>query len=348
MPLEAVLQSDRDPHSGFRIGLSRSDWRFDATPDVTLASERRHSKPKGLRARTYGKHVLAEPWHSRVWMAAPCGTGCRLILLLLLLLGIAIACFTLPIDKILNGFLMWIHKDLGAWGPVALALAYIPLTVFAVPASILTIGGGYLFGLSIGFLADSIGATFGATAAFLVGRTVGRSIVTAKLKDYPQFQVVSLAVQRSGFKIVLLLRLVPILPFNALNYLLSITPVTLGKYMLASWIGMMPITLVLVYVGTTIKDLSDISHKWGHFTTFEWVFLTIGLVASVVLILLISQIARRSLDKSMLEIETESTSLPVDNPSGSGEVSELRQPLMIRIDPVDCSQNKKFEHPLLD
>jgi uncharacterized membrane protein YdjX (TVP38/TMEM64 family) len=109
-----------------------------------------------------------------------------------------------------------------------LALAYIPPTVLAVPASVLTLGGGYLFGLPVGFMADSIGATVGAGAAFLVGRTIGKPFVVSRLKDYPKFRSVAIAINRSGFKIVLLLRLVPLLPFNMLNYLLSVTPVPVG------------------------------------------------------------------------------------------------------------------------
>uniref|UniRef100_A0A8R7TE86 VTT domain-containing protein n=1 Tax=Triticum urartu TaxID=4572 RepID=A0A8R7TE86_TRIUA len=89
-----------------------------------------------------------------------------------LLTAAGVALFTLPVEKILKDFLLWIKENLGAWGPLVLALAYIPLTVLAVPASILTLGGGYLFGLPVGFVADSIGATIGATAAFLLGRTV--------------------------------------------------------------------------------------------------------------------------------------------------------------------------------
>ncbi|CAI9770377.1 unnamed protein product [Fraxinus pennsylvanica] len=72
-------------------------------------------------------------------------------------------------------------------------------------------------------------------------------------------------------QIVLLLRLVPLLPFNMLNYLLSVTPVSIGHYMLASWLGMMPITFALVYVGTTLKDLSDVTHGWGEFSKTCWV-----------------------------------------------------------------------------
>nr|TKR78383.1 transmembrane protein 64-like [Populus alba] len=136
------------------------------------------------------------------------------------------------------------------------------------PFAYLQLGGGYLFGLPVGFVADSIGA---AGAAFLLGRTIGRSFVVSKLKDYPKFSSVAIAIQKSGFKIVLLLRLVPLLPFKMLNYLLSITPVPIREYMLASWIGMMPITLALVYIGTTLKDLSDVTHGWSEFSTTRWV-----------------------------------------------------------------------------
>ncbi|KAJ6860034.1 hypothetical protein NC651_036387 [Populus alba x Populus x berolinensis] len=65
-----------------------------------------------------------------------------------------------------------------------------------------------------------------------------------------------------------------------LNYLLSITPVPIGEYMLASWIGMMPITLALVYIGTTLKDLSDVTHGWSEFSTTRWVLIVLGLVVS--------------------------------------------------------------------
>ncbi|XP_031377131.1 uncharacterized protein LOC116192662 isoform X2 [Punica granatum] len=204
-------------------------------------------------------------------MALTWGSALRIALLLFLAGAAVVACFTLPVEKILKDFLIWVHKDLGPWGPVVLAIAYIPLTVLAVPASVLTLGGGYLFGLPVGFLADSIGATIGAGAAFLLGRTIGKSFVVSKLKDYPQFRSVALAIHRSGFKIVLLLRLVPLLPFNLMNYFLSVTPVPICQYMLASWIGMMPITFALVYVGTTLKDLSDVTHGWGKFSTTRWV-----------------------------------------------------------------------------
>ncbi|CAN6481966.1 unnamed protein product [Victoria cruziana] len=260
----------------------------------------------------------------------------RLLVLLLLLAAITTACVTLPIEKILKDFLVWIKQNLGPWGPLVLAIAYIPLTVLAVPASILTLGGGYLFGLPIGFLADSIGATIGATAAFLLGRTIGKPLVMSKLKDYPQFQAVAIAIQRSGFKIVLLLRLVPLLPFNMLNYLLSVTPVSISEYMMASWLGMMPITFALVYVGTTLKDLSDVTHGWNEISTTRWVMLVCGLVLSVILMICVTKVAKSSLDKALMENDTAvdvvaSSQLPISvDPS-----MDLHQPLIIKIDPTD-------------
>eukprot|EP00252_Welwitschia_mirabilis_P022451 TRINITY_DN6071_c0_g1_i1.p1 TRINITY_DN6071_c0_g1~~TRINITY_DN6071_c0_g1_i1.p1 ORF type:complete len:269 (+),score=30.12 TRINITY_DN6071_c0_g1_i1:325-1131(+) len=233
------------------------------------------------------------------------------------------ACFTLPIEKILKSFLVWIDRSLGKWGPLVLALAYVPLTVLAVPASILTLGGGYLYGLPIGFIADSIGSTAGATAAYFVGKMVGRSYVLSKLKDRPQFEAIVIATQRSGFKIVFLLRLAPLLPFNILNYLFSLTPIGVWEYVVASWLGMMPITFALVYVGTTIKDLSDVTHGWKEVSLSNWIFLSISIIATVVLMILVTRVAKNSLNEALNNEGDASEGVPV---------LTLHKPLLVKTD----------------
>ncbi|XP_062086107.1 uncharacterized protein LOC133792206 [Humulus lupulus] len=271
-------------------------------------------------------------------MALPlsCSSAFRFALLFLLLAAIATACIFLPIEKILKDFLIWVKQDLGPWGPIVLAIAYIPLTILAVPASILTLGGGYLFGLPLGFVADSIGATIGATAAFILGRTIGRSYVISKLKNYPKFEAVAIAIQRSGFKIVLLLRLVPLLPFNMLNYLLSVTPVRIEEYVMATWLGMMPITFTLVYIGTTLKDLSDVTHGWNELSTSNWVFIGLGFCISIIILVCITKVAKASLDKALAEnTEVEGTLSPQTLPISSNSPLDLQKPLIIKIDPVD-------------
>ncbi|XP_024955377.2 uncharacterized protein LOC102609496 isoform X6 [Citrus sinensis] len=192
----------------------------------------------------------------------------RIGVLFLLLAVLLVSCISLPIEKILKDFLIWIKQELGPWGPLVLIIAYVPLTVLAIPASILTFG---------------------------------RSFVISKLKNYPKFQAVAGAIQKSGFKIIFLLRLVPLIPFNILNYLLSVTPVHTGKYMLASWLGMMPSTFSLVYVGTTLKDLSDVTHGWNEISATRWVYMALGFVISVILMVCVAKVAKALLDKSLIE-----------------------------------------------
>ncbi|KAG0480955.1 hypothetical protein HPP92_011813 [Vanilla planifolia] len=220
----------------------------------------------------------------------------RISLLFVLVAGIVTAFLTLPMEKMLKDFLLWIEHNLGPWGPIVLAISYVPLTILAVPASILTLGGGYLFGLPVGFVADSLGATIGATAAFLLGRTIGRSYVISKLRDYPKFQAVAIAIQRSGFK---------------------------------------PITLALVYVGTTIKDLTDVTHGTGDFSTSRWVLLILGFVISAIVMVCVTKVAKSSLDKALAENpEVENILVSPQLPfTSSPPVLDLRRPLIIKIDP---------------
>lgn len=254
--------------------------------------------------------------------------------LLILISVVQLPHFSHYVERTLKQFLIWVQKDVGPWGPIILALAYVPCTVLAIPASILTLGGGYLFGLAVGFVTDSLGSTLGATAAFMVGRTVGRSYVTSKLKDYPQFQAIAIAVRKSGFKIVLLLRLVPLLPFNVLNYLLSVTPISTTSYIMASWFGMMPITLAFVYVGTTIKDIADISHGGSHFTRARIIMLGIGLLATIAVAVIVTRIARDALRTAIEENggDTEALLSASETLGATDDMSEVRQPLIVRVD----------------
>ncbi|KAA0033425.1 TVP38/TMEM64 family membrane protein slr0305-like [Cucumis melo var. makuwa] len=318
----------------------------------------------GLRARLSLKHSISDhnddeeecrPWRRRLSMAFTWRSALKITLLLLLLAAAVTACFTLPIEKILKDFLLWVHEDLGAWGPLVLSIAYIPLTVLAVPASILTLGGGYLFGLPVGFVADSIGATVGAGAAFLLGRTIGKSFVVSKLKDYPQFHSVAIAINRSGFKIVLLLRLVPLLPFNMLNYLLSVTPVSLGEYMLASWLGMMDSGDSLRWLkrnllgrkkaGRHLPSIHNIGPCGIGFRkegTVPEGFSDIDLHA-VVLAYCVTRVAKAALEKALAENGDGvdylglSSQLPIVDESPV----DLNQPLIIKIDSPQVDDRKR-------
>ena len=147
---------------------------------------------------------------------------------------------------------------LGPWGPVIFVLLYIAATVLFLPGSILTLGAGFVFGVVRGAIVVSISATLGATAAFLIGRYLARDWVSKKIEGNVKFKLIDEAVAREGWKIVGLTRLSPVFPFNLLNYAFGLTRVSLRDYFFASWIGMMPGTVMYVYLGSLAGDLASV------------------------------------------------------------------------------------------
>jgi uncharacterized membrane protein YdjX (TVP38/TMEM64 family) len=212
--------------------------------------------------------------------------------------------------QISAGFVAWI-RELGPWGPVLLAASYIPACLLFVPGSILTLSAGYLFGVAWGTAAVSIGSTVGATAAFLAGRTLFREPLARKLAGRARFQALDRAVVDEGFKVVLLARLSPILPFNLLNYAFGLTAVPLSRYVLASWLGMLPGTLMYVYLGATAQDLSELLSGESPQTTGQKVLFYVGLAATLVGALLVTRAARRA----MAAIVPEETPEPTEKSS---------------------------------
>ena len=216
--------------------------------------------------------------------------------------AIVIGLITLPIGETINSFLAWV-EGLGAWGPILVSLAYIPATVFFVPGSALTLGAGALFGVVIGTAAVSVGSVAGSTAAFLVGRYLARDWVAKKVEGNTKFRAVDEAVGRSGFKIVLLTRLSPIFPYNLLGYMYGITRVKLSHYVLASWIGMLPGTVMYVYFGSLAGEVTKAATGAGGMGdegdpqqgALKWVLYGVGFVATVVVTVIITRIASKAI-----------------------------------------------------
>jgi uncharacterized membrane protein YdjX (TVP38/TMEM64 family) len=183
---------------------------------------------------------------------------------------------------------------LGAWGPVLFVVLYVAATVLFLPGSILTLGAGVVFGLARGAIIVSISATLGATAAFLVGRYVARDWVAGKIEGNPRFKAIDEAVAREGWKIVGLTRLSPVFPFNLLNYAFGLTRVSLSHYVIASWIGMMPGTVMYVYLGSVAGTLAGAGGGTSR-TPAEWTLYAVGLAATIGVTVYVTRLARRAL-----------------------------------------------------
>jgi uncharacterized membrane protein YdjX (TVP38/TMEM64 family) len=194
-------------------------------------------------------------------------------------------------------FTAWVD-GLGVWGPVVFVLGYALAAVAFVPGSLLTLAAGAIFGLGKGTALVLVAATLGASAAFLVSRYVARGFVERRLAGNRRFAAIDRAIGSEGRKIVLLLRLSPVVPFNLLNYALGLTRVRFTDYVVAS-IGMLPGTLLYVYYGKVAGDVARLASGAAvQRGPAYYGVLALGLVATIVVTTLVTRTARRALQEA--------------------------------------------------
>jgi uncharacterized membrane protein YdjX (TVP38/TMEM64 family) len=189
---------------------------------------------------------------------------------------------------------------LGTMGAIAFIVIYNLATILFVPASILTLGGGAIYGVVWGSIYVFVAATLGAIFAFLIGRYFARGWFSEKIRNNMTFRAIDAAVVIDGFKIVLLTRLSPIFPFNMLNYVFGVTRVALKDYILGS-IGMIPATIMYVYLGSLIGDVALLGIQPTNIISnpqtqiAQWTIKVVGLVATLVVTIQVSRLANKIL-----------------------------------------------------
>tara|TARA_B100000745_G_scaffold19205_1_gene13420 strand:+ start:209 stop:799 length:591 start_codon:yes stop_codon:yes gene_type:complete len=190
----------------------------------------------------------------------------------------------------------WVESA-GVWGPVVFVVAYATATVAFIPGSLLTLAAGAIFGLGNGTVLVLVGATIGSAGAFLFSRHVARAAIERRLARNPRFAEFDSIVGDEGFKIVLLLRLSLIFPFNLLNYALGLTRVRFRDYVLAS-VGMLPGSLLYTYYGKLAGDVAMLTGDGPvEGETSYYLVLVLGLTAIIFLTSLITRIASRALHR---------------------------------------------------
>ena len=228
-----------------RLGSSpgiRRPWRSHCSLRVSLKD---HTKEKTSEESQTG--AAAEPSSSSSLSKEVALVGAGLALA-------AIVAGTGQVDfNALSQELVAKIDQLGPYGYIYFALFYIVAEVLAIPAAPLTASSGYLFGLVPGFLTVLTSATIAATISFYIGRTFLREWALRTASKWPQWMAIDNAVNKEGFKVVLLLRLSPLLPFALSNYLYGLTSVDFWSYVSATFLGFSPGTLAIVYAGSAGK-----------------------------------------------------------------------------------------------
>ena len=218
----------------------------------------------------------------------------RALLLALLVAALVAAAVGLPLRRWFIEGADWAEGHRYAAAGL-FVVAYTVAAVLVVPGTILTLGAGFTFGVTFGVALVSAGSLLGATAAFLLGRFSTRNWVEERVARSPRLQALAAMTRHDGFTIVLLARLSPLLPYNLLNYLFGATAVRFRDYVLGSWLGMLPATVLYVYVGSLTKTFAastvdNLGASWPR-----RVLLVAGLLATVALAALIARRATREL-----------------------------------------------------
>jgi uncharacterized membrane protein YdjX (TVP38/TMEM64 family) len=235
----------------------------------------------------------------------------RVVLLMLLAGGMALLVTATPalaqqtsvaqgfnLQEMLRRALMKINS-FGAVGAIAYIALYIIATVAFLPGSIVTLGAGVVYGVALGSIYVFIGATLGATAAFLIGRYLARDWVYKKIAGNEKFKAIDEAVGKEGFKIVLLTRLSPVFPFNLLNYAFGVTGVSLKDYLLG-FVGMIPGTIMYVYLGSLAGNCALIgTENQPKNLAVQWTLRIIGFVATVAVTVFVTRVARKALEEKV-------------------------------------------------
>lgn len=215
--------------------------------------------------------------------------------LALVVAGAVIAARILPLQDALLGLVGWIRAA-GWIGIGAFVVAYVLAAVLFLPGSVLTLGAGFAYGVALGTPIVWVAANLGAALAFVLGRTVARERIAARVASDERFDAIDRAVAERGLAIVILTRLSPVFPFNVLNYAFGLTRVSFRDYVLGSMIGMLPGTLMYVYLGslvTTLTDLASGGASGGGVAQRGFYFA--GLAATVGVTLYVTRVARRAL-----------------------------------------------------
>ena len=194
-------------------------------------------------------------------------------------------------------------EELGPWGPVAFFGLYVAAALVLLPAWPLTLVAGAVFGLLWGTALASIASIVTAALAFLTARYLARKRVERIAQRNRKFAAIDKAIGQGGWKVIALLRLSPAIPFSLGNYLYGVTPVRFWPYIIASWAAMLPGTFLYVYLGTVGKTAAAGGSSGGGAGKNPWqyVLLGVGLIATIVVTVYVTRLARKALDETALK-----------------------------------------------
>ena len=183
----------------------------------------------------------------------------KFIILVLLIVSLVLVAKFSPLGEYLSvAKVRGLVENSGIYGPLIFILIYILITITLLPGTPFTIASGVLFGTLQGGFLTVIGATIGATIAFIVSRFFGEDFVERILKNkFKKVYELDEKIEKRGFLVMLFLRLIPLFPFNGLNFAMGLTKIRLKQYFFGTLLGIIPGTMILANIGGSSGDFSS-------------------------------------------------------------------------------------------
>lgn len=205
--------------------------------------------------------------------------------------GLLFAMQWLPLVDWLRSLQSW-FTGLGTAGVLLFAALYAVAAIAFVPCLPWTVAAGVFFGFVGGLTSVLVGSTIGAAVCFLLARALGRRAVAERLRHNRKFTTIDHAIGREGWKIVILLRMLPV-PFGLSNYLYGLTAIDFWHYMFATWVGMLYGNVVFVYLGAVGKQSLE-SGGLGQRHPLEYALTAVSIVAAFSVSAVLRRIARNA------------------------------------------------------
>lgn len=226
-----------------------------------------------------------------------------LVVLLVLSISLGWVAIHYPLADWLVSYAGWARAN-PLYSVPLFVLVFVIVTVLMAPGWILTVLGGYLYGWLAGTAIVSVASLAGAVAAFLAGRILMRDWVLARARKFPRFNALYKAIQHRGFEVIFLTRVSAVFPYNLLNYLYGLTHVDLGRYALATWLGMIPVITLYVFVGATADDFVALARGEAQTGNAGIAISVLAVFAMLLVLVILTRTAARILDEDLAEEES--------------------------------------------
>lgn len=194
----------------------------------------------------------------------------------------------------LLSFFEWLDS-LGAWAPLLFILFDFLVVILVLPGVFFTLGAGFLFGVVKGSFYVVIATTLGASVAFILSRYLFSERISRFFADHPRLNLIDEELSHQGWKLVLLTRLVPFFPFKLSNYYFGLTHFTFRDFFFGTLFGIIPITMINVYIGSLAADLATLGAHDATKSPFQWTMYGIGFIVTIVALIYITRHAKKAL-----------------------------------------------------